>query len=127
MEDSPSKRQRTDAAQTQAPALLYNRAQETLCKVVFPEAYGKRDLRLFEAPEEVLACVQAGDNLRLIGEVNGDTVLCTRSRTFGLKKVETSNHIFFVGPSDSNDFSLELGVMKENEDNEDAERAVHRV
>ena len=104
---SPSKRARGEVQ-------LYAKAQEELCRVVFSASYGAagtRDLRLFEAPEEALQWIQDGHNLQLIGEANGDTVLCTGSKTYAIKKVETSNHIFFVGPSSSTEFALTSRTM----------------
>ena len=78
-----------------------------LCMLVFPAHYATRDLRLLEVPEELAAKVMQGENLKLVGEVDGaDTVLCTGSKTYSMKKVETSNTIFVIGGSETSEFEL---------------------
>ena len=70
-----------------------------------------------EVPPEVIAFVKenTGD-LKLIGstESNADVVLCTRNKTYSVKKVETSNAVFLVPPSTSqkNEFEL-IGTVQE--------------
>lgn len=85
---------------------LYVRAKESECKLMFTSSFGQRDLRLFEVPEEIAQKVIEGQDLKMIGDSNGDTVLCTKNKTYTMKKVETSNHLFLTGPSATNSFTL---------------------
>lgn len=44
--------------------------------------------------------VENGESLRLVGDPNhGDVVLCTESRTFEVKRVETTNAVCLVPPA----------------------------
>ena len=79
-------------------------AEGAPCTLVFAPGFDTRDLRLFEVPQEVLEKVLEGQELSLIGE--GDSVLCTGDKTFSMKKVETSNQLFFLQASEGTEFAL---------------------
>jgi sister chromatid cohesion protein DCC1 len=83
-------------------------------KLVYSENFNGRDLRLMEAPKEVVSYVLGGHDLNLIGPkvANGDVVLCTADKTFSVKRVETSNSLFLIPPSTSGDgeFTLECAI-----------------
>jgi hypothetical protein len=57
------------------------------------------DLRLMEAPPEVLAALTQGQTLRVVGESREQSAaLVTESATFELCRVETSNMLLLVPP-----------------------------
>jgi len=99
-----SKRTAGEMAAGPGPRQLHAAAAETQCTLVFSSEFDKRDLRLFEVPEDVLKKVLAGEELQLVGE--GDAVLCTSDKTFAMKKVETSNQLFLLQASETADFGL---------------------
>ena len=82
--------------------------------LMYSATFGSRDLRLMEAPSDVVSYVAAGNDLRLIGpaESGGDVVLCTGDKTYSIKKVDTSNHVFLVPASTSTDgeYTLESSI-----------------
>lgn len=82
--------------------------------LVYGDTFGGRNLRLMEAPADVVSYISAGNDINLIGpiEKGGDVVLCTGDKTFSIKKVETSNHLFLVPPSTSTEgeFVLESSI-----------------
>lgn len=82
--------------------------------LVYGDSFGSRDLRLMEAPADVVSYMTAGNDINLIGPIDkgGDVVLCTGNKTFSIKKVETSNHLFLVPPSTSTEgeFTLESSI-----------------
>jgi hypothetical protein len=76
-------------------------------EIVFSANYGNRDLRLFECPKEVIEDFKQNGVMRIVGEQQGDAVLCSSSRTYVIKKVETSNSVYLVPPSQSENFVIE--------------------
>jgi hypothetical protein len=76
-------------------------------EIVFSANYGNRDLRLFECPKEVIEDFKQNGVMRIVGEQQGDAVLCSSSRTYAIKKVETSNSVYLVPPSQSENFVIE--------------------
>ena len=71
-------------------------------------------LALRPEPEAVAPTLDPGwqEIVELIIEKGGDVVLCTGDKTFSIKKVETSNHLFLVPPSTSTEgeFVLESSI-----------------
>ena len=81
------------------------------CRIMFPDAFGSRDLRLIEVPDDLLAAITKGGDLKIVGdESKADAVLCSATSTYSLRKVETSNQIYLVAPSSSKDFLLECSI-----------------
>jgi hypothetical protein len=90
----------------------------------FAKTFGSHDVRLIELPEDVLKSIEEGETLKIIGPLGDgksssgssssgsssssssskagptDAVLCTSSKTFTIKKVETSNSVFVIPPSE---------------------------
>ena len=61
--------------------------------------------KLFEVSKSLLNEMKR--DCYLIGEENNEVVLCSHSRTYSIKKVETSNSIYLVPPSHQfNQFSV---------------------
>jgi hypothetical protein len=76
-------------------------------EVFFPHpGFGmKSSYKLFEVPKSF--SIESGEKLRLIGDDTNHAVLCTESKTYAIKKVETSNSVFLVAPSDDKKFTIE--------------------
>ena len=87
----------------------------------FSRSFGSHDVRLIELPADVLKGIEEGQTLKIIGPSGDgksssssssgsgssgsksgptDAVLCTSSKTYTIKKVETSNSVFVIPPSD---------------------------
>ena len=96
----------SDSAAAAGPQQVHTKAGEGPCTLFFAPSFGKRDLRLFEVPEEVLQRVLEGQELQLIGELNKDAVLCTSNKTYAMKKVETSNQMYLLESSETSVFPL---------------------
>lgn len=61
------------------------------------QSVGKK-YRFFEVSQSLLSEInEAG--CRIVGDNSSDAVLCTSSKTYSIKKVETSNSIYLVPPS----------------------------
>jgi len=86
--------------------------------VWFSRTFTERDLRLIEVTQDIADSVQKGEVLKIMGVVgsdgaskpsstSGEAVLCTKDKTFSIKKVETSNSVFMVPPSSSGSFTIE--------------------
>lgn len=62
---------------------------------------------LFELPQDIEQDILNGVSCHIKGSsgTNTDAVLCTMSKTYAIKRVETSNHVFVV-PSSSAGSSL---------------------
>jgi hypothetical protein len=54
--------------------------------------------RIFEVSQSFLNEMTT-HGCRLVGDERSDAVLCTSSKTYAIKKVETSNSIYLVPPS----------------------------
>jgi hypothetical protein len=74
-------------------------------------AYSGRTLRLIEVNDEILTSLLSDHDSSRLSKLTlkgskdkSDAVLCTRDKTFTLKKVETSNSVFLVPPSSSQSF-----------------------
>jgi len=75
-------------------------------EVYFSKTLDERDLRLIEVTPDIANRVQQGEVLKIMGAIGEDgkssatseAVLCTRDKTFSIKKVETSNSVFLVPP-----------------------------
>ena len=82
------------------------RSRDDCSQIYFP-LNGKMSssLRLFEVPSNF--DISSANELRIIGDDTNHAVLCTDSNTFTIKKVETSNSVFLVAPSDDKRFSIE--------------------
>lgn len=83
-------------------------------QIQFATNFAGKDYRLMEVTEDILEEVlnedAQGRSLKLIGDRKGDAVLCSNNKTFSVKKVETSNSVFLVPPSDSNTFKIESRI-----------------
>jgi len=78
----------------------------TAATITFSQTFQNERYKIVEAPEDILRVVNSGGDLTLKGtEGVSDAVLCTSSKTYTLKKVETSNSVFLVPPSAS-DFEI---------------------
>ena len=86
--------------------LLIESSQDRANSVTFSTGFAKRDFRLIEVNEEILKSINIGQNIRIIGERKREAVLCTQSKTYSIKKVETSNTILLIPPSTDNNFSV---------------------
>eukprot|EP01029_Cantina_marsupialis_P014314 TRINITY_DN31604_c0_g1_i1.p1 TRINITY_DN31604_c0_g1~~TRINITY_DN31604_c0_g1_i1.p1 ORF type:complete len:372 (+),score=66.21 TRINITY_DN31604_c0_g1_i1:70-1116(+) len=49
--------------------------------------------QLIELPKDLAECIEKGENLRFVGEDNGDAFLSASTQTYRLKKAETSNTV----------------------------------
>jgi hypothetical protein len=86
--------------------------------ISFANGFAQRDVRLIEVcpnnkicqtivifhsilqhqvPRELLATVRNGEALSIIGDQTSEAVLCSKSLTFSIKKVETSNSGTYSG------------------------------
>ena len=81
---------RTKQARLERAEQLYQKVG-SVSAIKFSPVYQQRKLRLIEVPAEVLVNVQAGESLSIIGEGTTEVVLCSKDRTYSIKKVETSN------------------------------------
>ena len=59
--------------------------------VVYDDAYGCEDYKLFDLPASIMATLQAGDEVCFKGRGEGEVVLCSADATFAVRKVESSN------------------------------------
>eukprot|EP01036_Dinobryon_divergens_P030394 gene30394-39634_t len=89
-----------------ASKLLIECSQDRASSVTFSNDFAKRDFRLIEVNEEILKTVNIGHHIRIIGERKREAVLCTSSKTYSIKKVETSNTILLIPPSKDNNFHV---------------------
>jgi hypothetical protein len=65
-----------------------------------------KSLIIFEIPKKMVEELSTG-RCRIVGDEVNDAVLCTFNRTYLIKKVETSNSVYLVPPSDrTNRFEL---------------------
>lgn len=97
MDECPLKKLRKDDAleSTEDADILKNLHEPQGPSVIsfasnFNENQGK--IRLFEINPDIVARIEAGESLKIIGGETGEAVLCTKDSTFSIKKVETSNH-----------------------------------
>ena len=67
----------------------------------------KRDIRLIEITSDILKDIESGSKLSIIGDNHLDAVICSNKNTYSIKKVETSNSIFLIPPSDNGLFTIE--------------------
>lgn len=81
--------------------------------ISFDSAFMQRDVRLIEVSEDLVNCLISGESLNIIGPVEasgkGDdshAVLTTGHKTFSIKKVETSNAVYLLNPSNSDVFTI---------------------
>lgn len=108
--DSISKKRKIEEEEEEdtrnASKLLIECSQDRASNVTFSGDFAKRDFRLIEVNEEILKSVNIGNHIRIIGERKREAVLCTRSKTYSIKKVETSNTILLIPPSTDNNFHV---------------------
>lgn len=62
--------------------------------------------RVFEVPKSFSKEVLLGSS-RIVGDETGHAAICSVSKTYNIKKVETSNSVYLVKPSESDVFRLE--------------------
>lgn len=106
-EEPPTKKQRNLAdATSQNCKTAAVAGPENCSQIFFPTSGGlKSSYKLFEVPKNFN--IAPNEQLRLIGDETNHAVLCTDSKTYAIKKVETSNSVFLVAPSDNKRFNIE--------------------
>jgi hypothetical protein len=109
MSEPPAKKQRNLADMTVENCMTADTREicEEDCSEVFFTDMGviKTSYKLFEVPKTF--AITPNDQLRLIGSDTNHAVLCTDSKTYAIKKVETSNSVFLVSPSEDKRFKIE--------------------
>ena len=86
---------------------LYTDSSDTK-EILFSTRFEGRKMRLIELPKHVTEYIENGGHLELKGKEGGkDSVLCTDTMTFDIKKVENSNTLYIVSPSNENNFPIE--------------------
>jgi hypothetical protein len=94
---------------------LQNKIGEKI-QISFNQNFQKKDVRLIEVTEDLLKLLERGESLSIIGpiEVSGsgssasDTVLTSREKTYSIKKVEQSNAVYVVDPSNTDEYSIQF-------------------
>lgn len=88
---------------------LYNsNGTSDISIIQFPiEDISKRDIRLIEISDEILKELESGGILKIIGNKHADAVICSSKKTYSIKKVETSNSIFLIPPSENESFTIQ--------------------
>ena len=100
-----NKRARVEAKES----LANGEGKKTL---TFPSSFGGHDVRLIEISEDMAKCIERGETLSIIGSNDTskggttDAVLCSQNKTYTIKKVETSNSVLIVPPSDENTYQI---------------------
>ena len=110
MSEPPAKKQRSLAAATLASSAASSSRgaplPEDCSEIYFPSSGVLRaSYKLFEVPKDF--SLPVGQQLRLIGDDSNHAVLCTDAKTFAIKKVETSNSVFLVAPSEDQKFTVQ--------------------
>ena len=112
LESSSNKKQRQDTTDV-AITEIGLQSKIGVSSILYNHDYLERDVRLIEVSEDILKCVSDGEILKIIGlvEASGkgsiaDTVLTTDEKTFLIKKVETSNAVYIVHPSNTDNYSV---------------------
>jgi hypothetical protein len=78
------------------------------CELIFSTNFDDRNLRMIELPVQVYNYINDGGYLTIKGQPTGkDAVLCTFNQTYEMKKIENSNTLFLVPPSDSTIFTID--------------------
>jgi Sister chromatid cohesion protein Dcc1 len=77
-------------------------------RISFSPEFRGRDFRLFELPEELVSQIESGEVVKIVGstEPKSDAVICSKKKTYSLKKAETSNSVFVVPSSSSGEFTV---------------------
>ena len=100
-----NKRARVEAKES----LANGQGKKTL---TFSSGFGGHDVRLIEISEDMAKCIERGEALSIIGSNDTskggstDAVLCSQNKTFTIKKVETSNSVLIVPPSNENTYQI---------------------
>jgi Sister chromatid cohesion protein Dcc1 len=81
--------------------------------IIFDVNFLKRDIRLVEVTEDILKSIRDKEVLKIIGPVKSsgkgvasDAVLTSNDKTFSIKKVETSNAVYILNPSNSDVYTI---------------------
>ena len=110
MTEPPTKKQRNLADMTvhKCTAAATGSAEkkaEDCSSVFFPFTGGMQSsYKLFEVPKNF--SISPNEELRFIGDDTNHAVFCTDSKTYAIKKVETSNSVFLVAPSEDQHFTI---------------------
>jgi sister chromatid cohesion protein DCC1 len=72
--------------------------QNGVSEIRFASEAPQTRYRIFEVSQSFLSEMTT-EGCRLVGDERSDAVLCTSSKTYSIKKVETSNSIYLVPPS----------------------------
>jgi hypothetical protein len=95
---------------------LQNKTGEKIT-ISFSQNFLKKDVRLIEVTEDLVNLLERGESLSIIGpvEVSGigssrasDSVLTSQEKTFSIKKVEQSNAVYVVDPSNTDEYSIQF-------------------
>jgi hypothetical protein len=91
---------------------LQNKIGENI-QISFNQNFQKKDVRLIEVTEDLLKLLERGESLSIIGPIEGssstsDAVLTSQEKTFSIKKVEQSNAIYIVDPSNTDKYSIQF-------------------
>lgn len=84
----------------------------TRCQLAFDANFATKDFRLLEISKDMLTYIEQEGEIRLVGDIAGDVVLCTDMTTYSLKKVETSNSMCIVPPRRSPDEPHSIASIK---------------
>ena len=82
--------------------------------VIFSLDFAVRDVRLIEVNEDFLKQLSDQQPLKIIGPMEvstdggvSDAVLTSLDKTFSIKKVETSNAVYLIGPSHTDKYTVQ--------------------
>ncbi|XP_076956739.1 uncharacterized protein LOC143632028 isoform X2 [Bidens hawaiensis] len=91
---------KTEFSCTKGAEAVLNVPPNSSILILYHPLFGPHDdLLLLELDEKLLPDV-INQRVSLRGEPNEDTVLCTKSKTYAVKFVGTSNSVFLVPPSE---------------------------
>lgn len=63
-------------------------------RITFATKFPSSNVRLFEITPDIMASIESGENFEIKGALKGgDAVVCTSTKTYAIKKVETSNSV----------------------------------
>ena len=82
--------------------------------VIFSLDFAVREVRLIEVTEDLLKQLSGQQPLKIIGPVEvpsgggaSDAVITSLDKTFSIKKVETSNAVYLIGPSYNDKYTVQ--------------------
>ena len=66
--------------------------------LVLGAGFEREEVELMELPPELLAVIEEGGEMAFKGAPDEEAVLCTRDKTYAVKRVETSNTLLLLQP-----------------------------